>query len=194
MGRDPRVDAYIDKAPGFARPILRHLRELAHEALPDAGEAIKWGMPTLTLGGRNAVGLAAFKAHCAMVIHGASAAGKASEERGGMGQLGRIRSLGDLPGDAELVRLVREVCLAVPAPRRTAVPKTELAVPDDLAVALVGVDGAGAVFAAFTSAQRRDYIEWIVSAKQPATRARRIDQAVQWIGEGKRRNWKYEKC
>jgi hypothetical protein len=43
--RDRRVDAYIAKSADFAKPILRHLREVVHEGCPDADEAIKWGMP-----------------------------------------------------------------------------------------------------------------------------------------------------
>jgi hypothetical protein len=38
------------------------------------------------------------------------------------------------------------------------------------------------------------YIDWIVEARREETRARRIAQAVEWLGEGKRRNWKYERC
>jgi uncharacterized protein YdeI (YjbR/CyaY-like superfamily) len=36
-------------------------------------------------------------------------------------------------------------------------------------------------------------VEWIAEARQVATRERRIAQAVEWIAEGKSRNWKYER-
>ena len=46
MGRnDPRVDAYIDKAGDFAKPILQHLRKVVHTACPEVEETIRWGMP-----------------------------------------------------------------------------------------------------------------------------------------------------
>jgi len=61
--RDPRIDAYIDSAAEFARPILRHLRELVHEACPEATETLKWGMPSFEYQGL-LCGLAAFKSHC----------------------------------------------------------------------------------------------------------------------------------
>jgi hypothetical protein len=35
---------------------------------------------------------------------------------------------------------------------------------------------------------------WIVAAKREDTRAKRLAQAVEWMAEGKRRNWKYEAC
>ena len=54
--------------------------------------------------------------------------------------------------------------------------------------------GAQEVFDGFTDAQRRDYIEWVMSAKRQPTREKRVATAAEWIGEGKKRNWKYEKC
>ena len=41
---------------------------------------------------------------------------------------------------------------------------------------------------------KREYIEWLIDAKQDATREKRLATAVEWIAEGKGRNWKYEKC
>ena len=61
---DPRVDAHIEKAAGFAKPILRHLRRLVHEACPDAEETLKWSMPAFVYRGQILCGMAAFKGHC----------------------------------------------------------------------------------------------------------------------------------
>ena len=65
MPRNPRVDAYIEKAPEFARPILTHLREVVHAACPEVDEQIKWGMPSFEHKGPMC-GMAAFKGHCAL--------------------------------------------------------------------------------------------------------------------------------
>lgn len=191
---DQRIDAYIAAAPDFARPILIHLRRAVHEAVPGLGETIKWSMPHFTLNGKNLAGMAAFKAHCAFVIHGAGRQGP--EE--GMGAYGKIASMDDLP-DADTFRLrlmeaAQGLSGAKKAARAPKAPKAEIAVPDDLAAALADNEAARAVFDGFAPSHRRDYLEWIVEAKAPATRARRIAQAVEWMGEGKRRNWKYEKC
>ena len=43
--RDKRVDAYVAKSAGFAKPILEHIREVVHEGCPDVEETIKWGFP-----------------------------------------------------------------------------------------------------------------------------------------------------
>src|SRR5688572_28842265 len=105
MQRDPRIDEDIAKAAEFARPILEHLSALVHRTIPDAGEAIKWGMPHFTYKGKNLAGMAAFKAHCAFMIHGEGRQGESDGE--GMGSFGKIGSLADLPSEAELIEKLR---------------------------------------------------------------------------------------
>ena len=194
MGKDPRVDDYIEKAADFARPILTHLRDLAHRALPEAEEAIKWGMPHFLVKGKNVAGMAAFKAHCTFVIHGDGRQGDA------MGQFGRITAVGDLPPEGELIEklqaaearvLEKGTALKSAAPRA---PKAEIPMPDDFAAALAAAPAAQGHYDDFSPAQRREYLEWITEAKTEATRNKRMVQAVEWISEGKRRNWKYERC
>jgi uncharacterized protein YdeI (YjbR/CyaY-like superfamily) len=50
-----------------------------------------------------------------------------------------------------------------------------------------------AAFEAFSPSHNREYVEWIVEARQEETRQRRMATAVEWIAQGKSRNWKYEK-
>jgi uncharacterized protein YdeI (YjbR/CyaY-like superfamily) len=64
----------------------------------------------------------------------------------------------------------------------------------DLKAALAQSPRARAVFEGFPPSARREYLEWIADAKQAATRARRVAQAVEWLAQGKRRNWKYERA
>ena len=78
-------------------------------------------------------------------------------------------------------------------PRPVKHPKPELVMPDDLAAALAANAAAQTSYDSFPPSARRDYLEWVLDAKQSATRAKRIAQAVEWMAEGKRRNWKYEK-
>ncbi|MBO9726629.1 MAG: YdeI/OmpD-associated family protein [Novosphingobium sp.] len=193
MGKDPRVDAYIAGAAPFARPILEHLRALAHRVLPGAEEAIKWGMPHFTVKGKNVAGMAAFKAHCTFVIHGDGRQGDA------MGQFGRITKIADLPDEAVLTANL-QAALARVLEKGTALktvgerkPRPEIAMPEDFAALLASSSAAQEVFEAFSLSQRRDYLEWITEAKTLATRDKRMAQAAEWIAEGKTRNWKYEK-
>ncbi len=194
MKCDERIDAYIEKAQPFAQPILKHLREIAHKAEPEAEEALRWGSPYFILEGRQLCGMASFKKHCAFIIEG---------EGGGeaMGDLGRITSLDDLPDDEKLIALIRDKAARIrsgedaqAAKRKAGKSKPKIPVPDDFAQALAARKGAEEVFERFTDAQRRDYLEWITSAKRDSTRAKRIVTAAEWIGEGKKRNWKYENC
>ena len=194
MSTDPRIDAYIAKAAPFAQPILAHVRALVHQALPGAGETIKWSMPHFTLDGKNVAGMAAFKAHCAFMIHGDGRQGEA------MGQYGKIATVADLPADAELIANLKAAAERIQTagtalkPRTIKTPKAEIAMPPEFAAALAKVPAAEATLAAFAPSHRREYLEWITTAKAEATRDKRIAQAVEWLAEGKKRNWKYENC
>lgn len=194
MGRDSRVDDYIATAGAFARPVLEHLRELVHRVLPEADEAIKWGMPHFLVNGKNVAGMAAFKAHCTFAIHGDGRQGEA------MGQYGRIAVVDDLPGEAELVarlHAARDRVLATgTALKTTAARKSrpEIPMPADFAQRLAASPAAQASFDAFAPSHRREYLEWITDAKTAVTREKRMEQAIAWLAEGKKRNWKYEKC
>jgi uncharacterized protein YdeI (YjbR/CyaY-like superfamily) len=199
MKRDPRVDAYIAKAAPFARPVLKHLRALVAETCPDATETIKWGFPAYELEGPLCA-FAAFKAHCTFgfwkyrLIPGLAE----DPENDGMGQFGRITSLSDLPAKRTIVRYLKLAAalnlegVKVPRPPRAAKPEAKA--PADLVTALAKNRKARATYDAFPPGQRREYVNWIAEAKRPETRAARVATAVEWMAEGKRRNWKYERC
>lgn len=195
---DPRIDAYIARAAPFARPVLRHIRALVHRAVPGVDESIKWGMPHFLHHGM-LCGMAAFKAHCTMSFWKGALVLPASARRDdeAMGQLGRLRSVDDLPSDRVLLGWLRRAATlneeGVPVPRRTkAAPKREPAVPPSLARALARNGAARRAFAASSPSHRREYVEWIADAKREETRQRRVAQAVAWLAEGKSRNWKYQ--
>jgi uncharacterized protein YdeI (YjbR/CyaY-like superfamily) len=199
MTRDPRIDAYIHCQADFARPILEHLRGVVHAACPEAEETLKWGMPHFLYKGQMLAGMAAFKAHATFGFRRAKEVlGETGAERDAMGQFGRLKSVADLPPEEELKGLVREAMALTDAggrpSRPEAAPKPELETPRELEAALAASPAARAAFDGFPPGARREYVEWVVEAKRPETRDRRIAQAVEWLAEGKRRNWKYEKC
>jgi uncharacterized protein YdeI (YjbR/CyaY-like superfamily) len=199
---DPRIDAYIANAAAFAQPILRRVRKLVHEACPSVEETMKWNMPNFTYRGKILCNLAAFKAHCAMGFWHqemekliAKENGKTSEA---MGLLGRITSIHDLPDDKTMIDYIRRAVelsdANVPSRPRAAKPKPEAKVPPDLAAALKKNKKAATTFADFSPSHRREYIEWIVEAKRDETRQKRLTTTIEWLTEGKARNWKYENC
>ena len=107
--------------------------------------------------------------------------------------------LADLPGKRELTGYLREAMKLIdtgvkrPATRQQT-PGLAADVPADLATALKKNAKALATFDAFPPGSRREYIEWITEAKREETRVKRLTQAIEWMAEGKRRNWKYENC
>lgn len=201
--RDPRVDAYVAKAAPFARPILEHVREVVHEACPGVEETIKWGMPSFVYGGGILCGMAAFKAHASFgfwkhaLVVGEGGAGEGAE-RVGMGSFGKLTAVRDLPPKRQLAAYVRKAAAlnaqgvkpAAPA-RKAAAPKPAPAPTPEFAAALRRNKAAAATFKAFPPSHQREYVDWIAEAKREETRDRRIAQAVEWIAEGKQRNWKY---
>jgi uncharacterized protein YdeI (YjbR/CyaY-like superfamily) len=197
VSRDPRVDAYIAKAQPFAQAILGHIRERAHAAVPGIEETLKWSAPAYLLDGKILLITAAFKAHAAINFwRGQEIKGGSSDE--GMGQFGKLKSVDDLPANDELDALIRkaaELAQAAPTPRKTKhAPKPASELHPDFATALKNAPEAKATLESFPPSARRDYLEWIADAKQDATRAKRIAAAIEWLSEGKRRNWKYERC
>ena len=194
--RDPRIDAYIAKSAPFAQEILGHVRERVHAALHDAEESIKWGMPAYLSGGKLLLITAAFKAHTALNFWRGQDL-RSNHDTVGMGQFGKIKSIDELPSDAELDRLILDAAAlahTAPAPRKSKAPKPASNMHPDFANALAAAPAAKAHFDGFPPSAQRDYLDWVSEAKQEATRARRIATAIEWIGEGKRRNWKYENC
>ena len=104
---DPRVDAYIDAAADFAKPILTHLRGVVHSACPRVEETMKWSFPHFMYEGM-LCSMASFKAHCAFGFwKGALVLGDESRDTEGMGNLGRITSVKDLPPKKVLTRPAR---------------------------------------------------------------------------------------
>ena len=198
--RDPRIDAYIAKSAEFAQPILEHLRKLVHEACPQVEETIKWGMPSFVHGDGILCHMGAFKQHAAFGFWKHGLVMGEGVEREGMGSFGKLASPRDLPPKKELVALIRKASLLneqgvkAPGARKAGTPKPLPVVPPDLIAALKKNRKAQATFDAFAPSHKREYVDWITEAKRPETRARRLAQAVEWMAEGKPRNWKYASC
>lgn len=196
MSRDPRVDAYIEKQADFARPILAHIRDTVHAA-GEVDEAIKWGMPAFLYKGRPLANMAAFKAHAVMGFWQGQQLREGDARNGAMGEFGRITRVEDLPDRTALIDLTRKAMKLIDEgvkPVRNKTVKERIAMPDDLREALASSRTALATYDGFPPSCQREYLEWVVEAKRPETRAKRIAQAVEWMAEGKRRNWKYETC
>ncbi|MDT8070925.1 MAG: YdeI/OmpD-associated family protein [Terriglobia bacterium] len=199
MSTDKRVDAYITKAAEFAQPILRQIRETVHEAVPEVEETMKWGMPFFEYQGI-LCGMSAFKAHCALVLwkskHILPEGGKSA---GAMGAFGRLKSVKDLPAKKVLVgylkkaKQLNEEGVGSPIAERSKRQKKDLIVPPYFQTALKKDKKAKTTFDGFSYAKQKDYVEWVGEAKTEETRRKRLATSMQWLAEGKSRNWKYER-
>jgi uncharacterized protein YdeI (YjbR/CyaY-like superfamily) len=198
VNRDPRIDAYIAGKAPFARPILEHVRKRVHAVLPDVEETLKWGAPAFTVDGKILLMTAAFKAHAALNFWRGQELRNGDAQADAMGQFGKLTSLADLPPVEELDVLIRkaaELAACAPAPRKPKhAPKPPPQLHPEFAAALASEPQAKAALDGFPPGAQREYLEWIAEAKQPATRAKRIATAIEWLREGKRRNWKYQNC
>lgn len=195
---DARVDAYIDRSKDFAKPVLRHLRGLIHDVCPDVTETLKWSMPSFEYKGI-VCGFASFKEHCTFMFWKQSLLEEGNfPEKTAMGSFGRITSLKDLPSDAKLKKLIKEAVRLneedIKLPKKAPMKKSDTPVPGILLEALARNEAAAETFENFPPSARREYIEWITDAKTEATRDKRLATTIEWLSEGKKRNWKYEKC
>lgn len=192
---DPRIDAYLASAPEFALAILTRLREDVHAACPDVVETIKWSRPHFLLDGKLLCGMSAFKAHCAFGFWKREGIVEAASTEA-MGQLGRIASLKDLPEKTVFAAWVKKAAAQNESGEKPArapkTPRAPLEVPDAFLTALRANARALATFERFSPSHQREYVEWYTEAKTEATRERRLAQAVEWMAEGKPRNWKYQ--
>jgi len=198
--KDPRVDAYIAKSADFAKPILSHIRELVHATCPDVEETMKWSFPHFLYKGMMC-SMAAFKEHASFGFWKSSLIlpGSVEPSEKGMGSFGKLTSISDLPAKKVLIGYIKKAMAlndeGVKSPTRSK-PKTvkELVVPEDLMEALNQNSTAKAAFEKFSPSHKREYIEWITEAKTQPTRIKRLQTTIEWLVEGKSRNWKYMNC
>lgn len=200
--KDPRIDLYISKSAEFAKPILIHLRELIHLACPEVSETIKWSFASFDYKGPMC-SMASFKQHCAFGFWKASimkdkTLSKNSESESAMGHYGKITSLKDLPSDKKIIAHIKDAMMLnekgikLP-PKKVTKEKKEIAVPVFFLKELKKNKKAFTVFEAFSPSHKREYVEWVTEAKTDETKNRRLETAIEWMSEGKSRNWKYIK-
>lgn len=197
---DPRIDAYIAKSAPFAQPILTHLRKLVHKACPEAEEKMKWSMPHFDYKGEMMCSMAAFKQHCSFGFWKAAlmkdpALIATAKSEVAMGHLGRITSLKDLPSDKQMIAYIKEAMKlndeGIKVAKEKPAASKEVKTPADLMATLKKNKKALANFEKYPPSHKKEYILWIEEAKREETRAKRIEQTVEWVAEGKQRNWKY---
>lgn len=201
---DKRIDVYIEKSQPFAKPILNHIRAIVHKACPGVEETIKWGFPHFIYKDAILCSTASFKQHCAFGFWKASIMKDPEKilhigEKASMGHLNKIESVKDLPSDKIFIAYIKQAAklnedgIALPAKKKATVSATSIEVPDDVQKALKKNKKVSEVFFAFAPSHKKEYLQWINEAKTEPTRNKRIETMIEWLKEGKSRNWKYER-
>ncbi|AZB00962.1 hypothetical protein EG359_15680 [Chryseobacterium joostei] len=196
-----KIDSYIEKSQDFAKPILHYIRETVHEYCPDAEEAMKWSFPHFIYKGKNLCAMASFKQHCTFGFWLEKEMKTMQEithdiEKNSMFSLGKITKTEDLPSKPQLKKAILEAMELTDmgvTMKKAAPSKTEMEIPDYFQAALNDNSKALGFFEKASPSFRKEYITWLTEAKTEATRNKRMEQALEWIEEGKGRNWKYEK-
>ena len=200
--KSKQIDAYVAKSADFAKPILNHLRELVHKTCPDAEEKMKWSFPHFDYKNEMLCSMAAFKQHCSFGFWKAALMKdpvllETAKSEAAMGHLGKITSLKDLPPDKKIIAWIKEAMKLNDERKKVVktkpVVKEELAVPGYFTAAVKKNKRAWATFETLAPSAKKDYVEWVTEAKTEETKNKRLAQSIEWMAEGKRRNWKYER-
>lgn len=204
MGKyDKRVDFYINKSSDFAKPILTHIRELIHKSSDKIEETIKWGFPHFDYKG-TVCSMASFNKHCAFGFWKAKLLKDKYQllqiqDREAMGSLGRITKIKDLPEDKIFVEYIKEAIklndegVKIPKVPKPAAKK-ELIIPDYFIEFIGKNKKALKTFKDFSYSHKKEYVKWVDEAKTEPTKLKRLETTLEWLKEGKTRNWKYAKC
>ena len=201
------VDEYIDKSNDFAKPILIQLRDQIHANCPEVEESIKWKFPFFSYSDQNLCSIQGYKAHCNFSFWNGKYMKDPHQifkvmDKGSMGTIGNLKSIKDLPSKKimkEYIKEAMELCEA--GVKRSTAKKTtkatakkpKLVAPKELLSAIKKNSAAKKHWEGFSPSKKKDYIEWIVTAKREATKEKRLRTTITQLAEGKSRMWKYEK-
>ncbi|MBT8261206.1 MAG: YdeI/OmpD-associated family protein [Bacteroidia bacterium] len=193
-----KVNAYISKHNRWSRQ-LEQLREVFQRT--ELLEEVKWGSPTYTLNGKLVAGFAAFKNHYAIWFHQGVFL-KDTDKKLINAQEGKTKALrqwkfeaGDIIDQDIILKYIQEAIENSLAPKEIKPErKTALMVPEFLQKALNTDSKFKQSFDGLTPGKKREYAEYIDSAKREVTKLSRLEKITPMILEGKGLNDKYKKC
>lgn len=203
MSKVKNIDEYIERSAPFAQEILNAIRKTVHDYCPQAEEGLKWSFPHFMYGKAILCSMASFKQHCAFGFwlesemndpHGIFK----RDEEGGMGSLGKMGALEDLPDPVILGEYIQQAMRLIDAGVKikkapTEETKKNLVTPQVLKDALKKDAIVESVFENFSYTHKKEYVEWLNGAKTEATLLRRLETTLSNLREGKTKEWKYQK-
>jgi uncharacterized protein YdeI (YjbR/CyaY-like superfamily) len=195
MKRARSVDGYIADATHWQSE-LKRLREILVST--DLDETVKWGAPCYTFGGKNVVGMAAFKTYFGLWFYqGALLDDKmqvlinAQEGRTKVLRQWRLQSVEEIK-PATIRRYVSEAVKLAREGRAVTADRTRpVVIPPELKIALQGNKVVGNKFRKLRPGQQREYADYIAGAKREETKLRRIKKVLPMIKAGAGLNDRY---
>lgn len=200
MEKQKTVASYIDKQEEWKASLLL-LRELLQaEALE---ETIKWNFPVYTLDGKNLVGIGAFKSYVGIwFFQGGLLKDKqqklvnAQEGKTQAMRQWRFQSIEEIEKDTELIRQYLKEAIANQVSGKEIKParagKKPLVIPTELQQALAKNTSLRDAFEALNLTKKREYAEYIETAKREATKQSRLEKIIPMIADGMGLNDKYK--
>lgn len=194
MKRYKTVDDYIAGNPEWEKE-LTELRALMNST--EMEETVKWGGPCYTVNGKNVAGLAAFKNHLAVWFHQGVFLSDPKKRliNAQEGTTKGLRQWRYSKGDKLEKRLLKQYVLEAiqneKNGKKISPAKKKTVIPPELKKALGSNKKAKSKFDAMAPGKQREYCEHIASAKQEATKQRRLEKVMPMIEKGIGLNDKY---
>jgi uncharacterized protein YdeI (YjbR/CyaY-like superfamily) len=187
---NPKVDGYLRKSKQWQKE-LRALRKIFLDS--PLTEEVKWRHPCYTFEGGNIAILGGFKEYCALTfVKGAllKDSNGILAKPGENTQAARVIRFTDVRQIVELEPILRayidEAVDVEKAGLKVKFKKiTEFKLPEELQNKLDELPALKTAFSALTPGRQRAYILYFSAAKQPKTRASRVDKCVRQILNGK---------
>jgi len=192
-----KITDYINNVDGEFHDMLIKLREIIMSSNLGIVEDWKWGAPNFYYKGM-VCWLALFKKHVginffkgSLITDKYNLFEKQYENR--INRMIKYTALSEVEEEQLKYYLLEAVEInqqgKKPTPKRTTVD-----MPENFQNALNGNPKAQIFFDSLAPSYKKEYIQWIATAKQKATRVKRLNTSIEWLSEGKKKSWKYEKC
>jgi len=199
MEKADKLEHYFNENGPF-KEAMTHLRTLVNET--ELEEDWKWNFPTYTLNGKNVIGLACHKHHFGIwFFQGVFLKDTRNLLRNA--QEGKTKALRSLHFESKndindniVQEYIQEAIENSHAGKEVKIERNKkaVAIPEELLSAFAKVAALQPAFEALTPGKQREYAEHIGSAKQEATRLRRLDKCIPMIEQGIGLHDKYKNC
>jgi len=192
------ISAYIDGQSDFSHDILVRVRKIILDSNPNMLEDWKWGAPNFNLKGmicwlvrfKDHVGINFFKGVLIPDEFQLFSEGKEDEKGNRIIKFQALSEVNEQQLNYYLQEAIRINLEEIKIPKKL----IDTGLPAYLEKELSLHPAANTFFQSLSPGGQRDYIEWITEAKREATRDKRMVTMMEWLAEGKRKNWKYENC